>query len=293
MTAQQPPRANPANQAANAKSCSDSRSATGTCPLMKAKVQLVPVRYGLVEHLDPSAALATPYKLKSRPLGIRLLRPDGFLYIIDEQTGYLHEYKIEQGAPSQLLWQGKDVAANTRTSSVGPANLLFSRQSTLYACYSEVQWTAAKCSQVLKSRDERRHFMQRIDLAQANPETGAQHLLTWQQAERWLAEAAENQAQPDEDGTMTLPPVKVLPEGAHPQETQAYPWEQPALFRESKIDALKAKVLPAYRHDSLCLVLKDDIGLLRDLANFQDSVVGWLEEWAEGGAQQYANERDY
>ncbi|NQD94453.1 hypothetical protein HP532_17560, partial [Pseudomonas sp. CrR25] len=253
----------------------------------------MPVRYGLVEHLDPSASLSTPYKLKSRPLGVRLLRSNGFLYIIDEQTGYLHEYKIEQGVPNQLLWQGKDVGANTRTSSVGPADLLFSRQSTLYVCYSEVQWTAAKCAQVQKSRSERQHFMQRIDLAQANPETGAQHLLTWQQAERWLAEAAENRAHPDESGTLTLPPLKVFPEGAHPQETQAYIWENPPLFQESKIDALKARVLPAYRDDSLCLVLKDDIGLLRDLANFQDNVVGWLKEWAEGGVQQNANERDY
>lgn len=293
MTAQQPPRPSQANQAANTKSCSDSRSASGTCPLMKDKVQLMPVRYGLVEHLDPSASLLTPYKLKSRPLGIRLLRPNGFLYIIDEQTSYLHEYKIEQGVPSQLLWQGEEVTANTRTNSVGSTDLLFSRQSTLYACYSEVQWTAAKCAQVLKSRNERQHFMQRIDLAQTNPETGAPHLLTWQQAERWLAEAAENKAHPDENGTLTLPPVKVLPEGAHPQETQAYIWESPSLFQESKIDTLKAKVLPDYRNDSLCLVLKDDIGLLRDLANFQDNVVGWLEEWAQGGAQQNANERDY
>src|SRR5690606_40587197 len=45
--------------------------------------------------------------------------------------------------------------------------------------------------------------------------------------------------------------------------------------------------------DSLFLVLRDDIGVMRDLAQFQDTVVGWIETWAEGGNQPGANERDY
>ncbi|HCS42060.1 MAG TPA: hypothetical protein DIW52_04430, partial [Pseudomonas sp.] len=95
MTALQPPKIS-ANTAAMAKSAKDVRSPIGLCPLMGQKVQLLALRYGLVEHLDPSPELSMPLKLNSQPLGIRLLR-DGYLYLIDNGTGYLHEYRIEQG----------------------------------------------------------------------------------------------------------------------------------------------------------------------------------------------------
>ena len=51
MTAQATPRRDSANLAANEASSSDSRSPSGTCPLMNAKVQLLPLRYGLTEGL--------------------------------------------------------------------------------------------------------------------------------------------------------------------------------------------------------------------------------------------------
>ncbi|WP_206016926.1 hypothetical protein, partial [Pseudomonas viridiflava] len=49
----------------------DARSSTGSCPLMKGKIQLVPLRYGLVNGtaLDPSGEIPVPYKLGTRPLG--------------------------------------------------------------------------------------------------------------------------------------------------------------------------------------------------------------------------------
>ncbi|MDF5994686.1 hypothetical protein P4200_08590 [Pseudomonas aeruginosa] len=56
---------------------------------------------------------------------------------------------------------------------------------------------------------------------------------------------------------------------------------------------MTAQVLPQYEHDALFLALRDDIGVMRDLAAYQDEVVGWLEEWLQGGAQAGANERDY
>lgn len=283
MTAQQPPRNSQANEAASARSCSDSRAATAACPLMNLKLQLVPLRYGIVEHLDPSSEVAMPYSLESRSIGVRLLR-DGFLYIIEEQTGYIHEYEVTNGALSKLLWQGAEVSSNTRTNSVGPAKLVFPRQSTLYVAYSEVQWTAAKCSQVLDSAIDRDEFMQQINPGSANPATGGVHLMTWDQTERWLAEIAESHQETE---------APELPEGADPDENLPYLWESPSLFKETSIDALKNEVLDDYKDDSLCLVIRDDIGVMRDLANFQDKVVTWIDDWAKGGEQPEANERDY
>lgn len=74
----------------------NNRTALGICPLRKPKVQLLPLRYGLVERLDPAAALSLPYQTTSRPMGIRLVR-DGWLYVIDNTSGYLHEYRVENG----------------------------------------------------------------------------------------------------------------------------------------------------------------------------------------------------
>lgn len=293
MTAQTPPRNN-ANLAAKAASCSDSRSATSTCPLMKAEVQLLPLRYGLTEWVDPSSELPVPFTLKTRPLGIRLVR-DGFLYIIDSGTGYLHEYQIEKGAITKLLWKDAEVRADTRTNAIGEPHLIFPRSSTLHVAYSELQWTARKCTQVLASQEDRDYFMQRVDLKQADPKRGGTHLLTREQTEKWLAEVVQNKVHRDEQGQQTYPdhqnrPALVEP---HPEELQDYVWEDPPLFRDTHIGELTDKILPAYEHDALFLVLRDDIGVMRDLAQFQDKVVGWIGEWREGGAQPGANERDY
>ncbi|WP_223514568.1 toxin VasX [Pseudomonas sp. GL-B-19] len=279
MTAQQPPK-NSANTAAMAKSAKDVRSPVGQCSLMSKKVQLLPLRYGLVEYLDPSSELSMPFTLDSQPLGIRLLR-DGFLYLIDTGTGHLHEYALEQGQITKLLWNSQEVAADSRTASVGDPHLVFVRQHTLYASYSEMQWTAYKCSQVLKNSTERERLMQRIDLASACPVKGGTDLLSKQQAENWLAEVAENTSQTDAK--------KVLPEGANPQERQPYSWEDTPLFQETAIEAFTSQVLGPYQDDYLFLVLRDDIGVMRDLASAQLKVADWIEQWSadDEGQRQY------
>ncbi|WP_085698129.1 toxin VasX [Pseudomonas sp. B26(2017)] len=262
-----------ANIAALAKSTQDIRSPMGQCFLMSEKVQLLPLRYGLVENLDPSAELSIPLKLNSQPLGIRLLR-DGYLYIIDNGTGYLHEYRIEQGQISKLVWKGREVASDMRTTSIGEPQLVFSRQHTLFASYSEIQWTAYKCSQVLKDVAEREHWMQRIELASACPDKGGMHLLSRRQADTWLAEVAEKTAPMD------------LPEGANPQQRQSYAWEDTSLFKNTSIETLTSQVLGAHQNDYLFLVLRDDFGVMRDLASAQLKVADWLDHWSSDEAAQ-------
>ncbi|MBE7374126.1 toxin VasX [Pseudomonas lopnurensis] len=294
MTVQTPPRNN-ANLAADAASCSDSRSATGTCPLMKAEVQLLPLRYGLTERVDPSADLPMPFALQSRPLGLRLVR-DGYLYIIDDGTGHLHEYRIERGIITKLLWKDAEVRADVRSNAIGEPQLIFPRRSRLHVAYSELQWTARKCTQVLASQDDREHFMQAVDLSRVDPQRGATHLLTRQQAQTWLAEVVQNKLHTDERGRQSFPEHQrqaVEAGEPHPEELQVYAWEDPPLFRDTHIGELLGQVLPRYEHDNLFLVLRDDIGVMRDLAQYQDKVVGWIEQWIEGGAQPGANERDY
>lgn len=246
---------------------SDAKCSTGGCSQMKQKLQLIPLRYGLVERLDPSSELSLPYKTASRPMGIRLLR-DGWLYVIDNTTGYLHEYEVKNGVVTKCIWKGKEATQNKRTGSAGENALIFTRGSSLHIAYAEVQWTAAKCSQMLKSSKERDLFMQKVNLAIGDVEKGGPNLLTDKQAEKWIAEVAEK------------PATQAPPTGAHPEESKDYIWEdQKNLFKATQLGTIKKSLLPAYEKDHFFLVFKDSIGVMRDLAEQQDKVVGWIDEW--------------
>jgi hypothetical protein len=293
----------PANLAAAAAS-KTAIGALGACPLRLTHLQLLPLRYGLVEKpLDPSAELTLPYTLKSRPLGLRLLR-DGWLYLIDSVTRHLHEYRVLDGQVNALLHKGAKVDSDQRAAFEERPALVFSRLSTLHVCFAEVQWTAAKCHQVLDDQDEREHFMQAVKLGPVDCETGGTHLLTVEQGKRWLAEIATapdrkaratqeradleaeraTLAQPE---AVQLPAVKVNEAPQH--EQTPYLWEQPQRFRETHAGEVLGQVRGAYQDDTLFLLIQDDLGVLRDLAAYQDTVVGWISDWRNAGN----NERDY
>src|SRR5690606_6165781 len=125
MTAQQPPRSNGKNPNLATKCSSDAKAATGVCPLIKSQVHVLPLRYGLVERLDPSGEPSLPFKLDSRPLGLRLIR-DGWLYVIvgKRPKVILHEYRIANGVTTELLWKDAEVTADKRETSVGEAQLI-------------------------------------------------------------------------------------------------------------------------------------------------------------------------
>ena len=300
------------------KSRDDARSSLGACPLMKDTVQLVPLCYGLVDNpaLDPAGKIAMPYNLTTRPLGIRLLR-DGWLYVI-ESNGTLTEFRLLDGMLSAMLWQGKRVTRDVRDEPIKSPTLIVSKRSALHVTYSEVQWTAKKCHQVLDSKAERQHFMQAVNVSSANCQTGAPYLLTPDMAEHWLAEVASeriraeqvakekaelqayveaenaqrrlNQEPELELGT----PLPTLTVDAVPEyERLPYLWELPARFTELPMTALTACIDPHYRHDVLYLVVDDTLGVLRELAHYQDEAVGWIESWANGGQNKGDNERDY
>ncbi|WP_248916748.1 toxin VasX [Pseudomonas moorei] len=278
----------PANLAAAAASKSPI-GAPAACPLRQTHVQLLPLRYGLVEkNLDPGAELEMPYALTARPLGIRLLR-DGWLYLIDSASGELYEYRVLDGVVSALLHKGKTVSEDQRAAIEERPALIFSRQSTLYVTFAEVQWSAAKCRQVLDSAEERKHFMQAVDLGPVHCQLGGEHLLTVAQAQHWLAEVASG-AEPASDpqtGEVELPAVQVSDAPEH--EREPYLWEQPRRFRAAHIGEFLGRVRAPYQDDTLFLLVNDDLGVMRDLADYQDTVVGWVDDWSKVDN----NQRDY
>lgn len=267
------PRGHMANLIAKSKSA-DSPDAVGVCPLMMQTLQLLPVRYGRVEALDPSLELPMPYKLQSRPLGFRLIR-NGFLYVIDSSTGLLHEYQTQDGSVVALLFKGSEVVANRRTAIIetDPA-LLFSRSGTLHVAFSEVQWTAFKCAQVMKVAAEREYFMQHVSFEGIDYGKG-RDLFDDRPMAVWLAECSAGWAEkPGETNT-----------------ENPYAWEHAPLYRQTIVEEFTSQVTAEHKNDFLFLAVHDDVGVMRDLAHHQDQVVGQIETWAQ--SQQGVVERDY
>ncbi|MGG7675062.1 toxin VasX [Pseudomonas sp. WC2] len=257
------------------------------CPLRQTHVQLLPLAYGLVERPhDPAAELQLPYALTARPMGIRRLR-DGWLYIIDSLNGELYEYRVLDGIITALLHQGKTVTEDQRAVIEERPALIFSRKSTLYVNFAEVQLSAAKCRQVLDSTEEREHFMQAVDLGPVNCVVGGKDLLTVEQTKRWLAEVVVGtELLADLDATR-MPAVQVSDAPEH--EREPYLWENPQRFRAAHIGEFLGRVRGPYQDDTLFLLVNDDLGVMRDLAEYQDVLVGWVAEWSNTDN----NERDY
>ncbi|MEL7978732.1 toxin VasX [Vreelandella titanicae] len=247
--------------AAHELSSRDSEEAA-TCPLFTGKVRLVPLRYGIVEELEPEKSM--PYSLTARPLGIRLLR-NGFLYVLDGESNELHEYEYRD--------QGDTLKGHNG------GKLEYETDRTLYVCFSEIQWTGAKRAQVQESEEDRDAFMQAVNLASANPATGGgEHLITTAQAEEWVAEFAE-------DAELEVP------EEGYEHEAEPYLWENDHYYHKTRLGKLLAQHEVEDRDECLCLIARDDIGVMRDLAQFQDEVVGWIEQWAT--EKEGRTERDY
>ena len=267
MTDYMTPRGHLANLIAKAQNA-DELGEASVCPMTIATVQFLPLRYGLVEDLQPPGSFPMPHQLQSQKTGIRLLR-DGYLYIIDEASGYLHEYRVEQGSLSKLLWKGPEVRSDIRTNSIGEPHLIFHRRSTLYVAYSEFQWTAYKCAQVIDQRPERELYMQRINLEKVGTKTPGAHLLTEEDARNWVAETAEK------------PQARELPAGANPDERTPYHWEDEPLFRNTWVEELTSQVNVAHKLDFEFLVIRDDIGIMLDLAAAQLKVADWIGQWSD------------
>jgi hypothetical protein len=257
-------------------SLTDAKSPFSVCPLMSNKIQLLPLRYGMVERLDPRDSLSMPYALESRPLGIRLLR-DGWLYVIVDQQpqAVLHEYRIEDGVVSQKLWQEGPVTADVRDASVGEPSLIYSRTCTLYVAYAEIQWSAGKCAQVLDNSTEREHFMHPVSLLEVDAMNGAQDLLAPYQAEQWIAEVVEQ------------PSLGSAAAEVNPEENTDYLWEAHPQFKRAELSKLQLQLTPEYVHDHAYLIIPDDLGVLRDLAEHQDLVIGWISDWSEDETAQH------
>lgn len=254
-----------------AMSRTDIKCSIGYCAIPTAKVQLLALRYGLIEPGAATDNAPAPYSLKTRPVGLRLMR-NGYLYVLNHATHQLHEYKMEEGSIDD------------------EHPMLFARNAVLYVNYSQTQWSLKKCAQVTASPADRLHFMQRIDLGAAKFLVGGDHLYTRNQVEAWLPEVAHYATpryarKPKQHDPQDAP----LPE----PETRPYLWESSPLFRDTHIGEFIGQIHDQYIDNTFFMAVHDDLGVMQDLAHYQDRVLEWMDDWAKSGEREGANQRDY
>lgn len=271
-----------AHQAAGIKSA-NKPGEKASCPLTAEKLQLIPVRYALVEK-DKSDGTLTTQKL-NRPIGLRFLR-NGWLYVYNEKTKLFHEYNIQNAVPWSNTYTGgkmdgsmDDGSDYTRVATSNSRRLIFEKTGcTLYISYSEVQWSPKKCNQIIENVDTRKRYMQQVTLNGVDCGYQSKHLITKEKAKQWVAEYAE------EPNDLIYQEDKKSYAWVDPQEGLSYVNLGGSLSFYSKAptsvleDQLSQEVMQQGNY--IYLAVEDYLGMFRDLANEQDLVSGYIEEWA-------------
>lgn len=277
-----------ANQAA-AEMDASHPTQPGSCPLTANTVQLIPVRYALVENNQQNStasALITDHTMQSHKIGYRVIR-DGWLYVLDDTDNRIYEYSLSAGIVRQRTYKGGYMEPASRTAyhqiyqgSAKDKALLFEKNRILYFAFSEIQWTDEKCNQARQKAD-RELFMQAVDLKGVNCSYQSQHLLTKDRAEKEIAEFVQQ--------------TPKLPAGYTPifeTESQPFSWEDKnnSQYKQEAIGKLTQQVLPEHNNGNyLFVAVEDYIGMMLDLANEQELVVKWMDDWANRMDQQGDN----
>lgn len=261
------------NDAAAATSSAD-KTTPASCPLSSNYIQLLPIRYAFVENLAYQQVSTTDEKQKPHPIGLRFIR-DGWLYIVDDKDGRVREYILQDGLVTKRTFKGLELYPTTRQSydeieqeDNKELCIIFKKDRKIYVSYSAVQWTDDKCKQ-MSQRVERKMFMQEVDLTKVSCEHLPEHLLTRIQAEKHIAEVAEEYQVPDY-------PVEFN------EEKTAYSWTV-TTFKKTSIGKLTAQLKKEYEQKGnyLFLTVQDYLGMMLDLTQEQRLVSKWLGDWSE------------
>ncbi|ABI56002.1 toxin VasX [Alkalilimnicola ehrlichii MLHE-1] len=290
------------------------------CEVAVEQITLLPLRYALVEpEAIAGARIRAPYPpLGTRPIGVRLAR-EGYLYVIEqprapgEQPLRLYEFRLQAMTLTRLLDGVEGVTEDRREKAQGAPHLTFGSAARLQAAYATAQWSAARCNRMLENPGERNRRMQSVDLARAaagfdgDDPTSVEPLLASDRIRPAVAELHE-------------PPASGTPESPMEAERNPYPWTAPpppppeakaaesgggggsdtdgaafpagpppAPFERTTLDDLLGHWAPEGVPDERLygLILRDDLGLLQELADYQDHVVGWLDSWAREHETRY------
>jgi len=261
-------------QAALSGSCYDAKSPVGMCPLTKTEIQLIPVRYALVEQPPTHVAVASAHRasIGYRPVGIRLLEEGGYLYLIHSgRPDIIYAYRLgADGAATKLEQQALSSAAGKPefVYHESESAIVVKRAGTIQVLYSRAKLSAKLQGQLLRSAPLRQRLMQTCTVGAFDCLAGARHLLPPDQLEAELAD--------------------VHPQQSPRAEGDAWCWLQQAPAAKL-VDVLTSQILPAYQQDAAILQLEDPIGLMTELASAYQALLIQEETWMAEGS----NRADY
>ena len=245
-----------------------STTAQGACPLTRADIQLIPVRYAYADEAAEHPSLEPRFNLEFQPIGIRQIR-DGYLYLFhSDAPDILHEYEVKDGgAVTKRLWQGNEASQDQRTGTPDTPAIVVPRRGHVDVFFSSTQLTAKKCSMLISWEDYRKQVMQRVSLSGYCPINGKPQLLS----------------QASLESLLTHPDTQTVPMDGKTHLPSWY-WTQNTLDTGSEPFAHR---LAAYDLDHAYIVVDDFMGHIDDLLDAWAIVDTNHNAWLEAEDAKY------
>ncbi|MDT8893303.1 hypothetical protein RSO41_01435 [Halomonas sp. I1] len=235
-----------ANRVADNQSDNDPGQEAGQCPLQKPDLQLVPVRYALVEPEQEVSLpeVSPPIQGDFRPNGIRPAR-QGWLYL------------IHSIAPDEL-----------QTFEVMPDGsgdpIILERRGSIKVLYSQVELEETRAALLLAKSEVQDEVMLTVNIGGYCPGNGTDHLLPPDKLGEVLA---------DDLGERTVSEERL--------DYGQYQWTASADWQTAQAATIKGNIQAEYREDSACLIVEDVVARANDLAGAWTLIAGQEADWLD------------
>ncbi|QFT84217.1 hypothetical protein FIU88_04415 [Halomonas sp. THAF12] len=235
-----------ANLVAENQSDNDPGQEAGQCPLQKPDLQLVPVRYALVEPEQEVSlpGVSPPIQGDFRPNGIRPAR-QGWLYL------------IHSIAPDEL--QAFEVMPD---GSGDP--IILERRGSIKVFYSQVELEEKRAALLLAKPEVQDEVMLTVNIGGYCPGNGTDHLLPPDKLGEVLA---------DDLGERTVSEERL--------DYGQYQWTASSGWQTAQAATITGNIQAEYREDSACLIVEDVVARANDLLGAWTLVAGQEAEWLD------------
>uniref|UniRef100_UPI00201E897F toxin VasX n=1 Tax=Vreelandella olivaria TaxID=390919 RepID=UPI00201E897F len=248
-----------ARRVADSQSDNDPGQEQGVCPISRSDLQLVPVRYAMVEAPEAERAQAFPefaplYGGHFRPSGIRPIR-SGWLYLVHSLTpDDVQVFKVEPDGSGDPI--------------------IVKREGSIQVLYSPLELTPLHVS-MLRQDAFRSQVMMQANIGAYCPGNGTAHLLDPEVLKEALADAHGDYH--------ATPPAPEITSDSTTLETGSYAWCDiecdPPEWQMTTAAGINAAIGAAYRHDSAILIVEDIPGRIKDLAQAWANHAGQQGHW--------------
>ncbi|MGF1708948.1 toxin VasX [Enterovibrio baiacu] len=253
-------------QEAKCADTKDAQNPTGLCPLKQDKIQLLPVRYALVETKAEHKAVNSQFTsdIGFRPVGIRPLSANGHIYVIHSaRQDIIYAFAVNENSKVTKLEQ-KSMQETPKGQKFvyteSETGLIVKKSGYIEVLFSRLPISPKLQGQLLNDASLRSEMMQRCNLSSYKADNGSRHLLPPEQLKSYLADCS--------------------PEKSTNIEEQQWCWEaeKPVAYDANRI---LANTIGTYQKDSAILLLEDPIGLMNELSGAFITIANQQQTWFE------------